>query len=812
MSARDIATLKEVIKKLVPMLGKRGLRVTQVGTQAYVIHNKRGEPEVVNIPNLPDDADRELILAIQGFIDHEVGHVLHTDAAARFASRKDGTANAEGRGITAEQAAKRLDNLHNIIEDPFVERKMREMFPGSAYNLDNLFKLFIERMTLPALKEAEAKNDTMKKFQILLVPAMRAIAGQQFFQKFMDDNKHWDYPLIKALMDQITPDLAKRIANPKNSWDTLSAATDIFCILHPKLPPAPPPPPAPPQDPDDEDEEEQNSDSSSSKSGGKGSNTEKEEDEDDKGSAGEKADEDQDSEGEPSDGAEGEGDGEQKDEEDEKKDEKNDGAEKEDDDQSGADGDEDADSDDPESNEAEEENDGASQPEADDDGEDGEGAESDASEGNEAADDGNDEDKEDGSGTDADSDEADSDEAEEEGESKGGGGESEDAGDGDASDAEAAGASEDDGAVTEQDGVGQAEADELTAGEKDEANSQAGIGSSPFIGIEMDELEDAKALGEAISDIITDEAVRECRDADYTVYTTDDDFFEPMKVDDRNYEPRMLETLENETGHMVGPMQKDIERMMAARSQIVQVPGFRSGRLHAGSLYRLKNNDDRVFRRRQENKSKKTAVVLLIDNSGSMSGEKMEIAMAAGFALSQTLERVGIPNMVFGFTTGSMQRGSWEKLQEEVNRLGKYPSRVEPLHMPIYKKFEERLTPEVKKRFAYARAGYARMASNIDGECVRTAGRELDKRTEDRKVLLVLSDGNPAGGTCSARELHADLHRAVKECGQKKIDCIGLGILDRNVKRYYPKSVVLDQLNDLPKAVMGELKQILGVN
>ena len=80
-----VIELREVVTKLVPLLAGKGLRVTQIGSNAYVRTNLRTrKPELVNIPMIPDNAQDDFIQAIQGFIDHEIAHVLlgHTDLTA----------------------------------------------------------------------------------------------------------------------------------------------------------------------------------------------------------------------------------------------------------------------------------------------------------------------------------------------------------------------------------------------------------------------------------------------------------------------------------------------------------------------------------------------------------------------------------------------------------------------------------------------------------------------------------------------------------------------------------------------------------
>ena len=271
--------------------------------------------------------------------------------------------------------------------------------------------------------------------------------------------------------------------------------------------------------------------------------------------------------------------------------------------------------------------------------------------------------------------------------------------------------------------------------------------------------------------------------------------------------------MEAEVASMTGPMQKDIERIMASQSHVLYTPGHRKGKLHAPSLYRVTQGDPRVFRQREEHVSKDTAVSLVVDNSGSMHGAKMKLAMISSFALSNVLDRVKITHEVIGFTTGTgahvpaiVRQAIQDEGYSMWNRTGVRYDRVEPIVMPIYKDFEERMTPLVKQRMAYAMFAQKGLAGNIDGESIEYAAMRLMKRSEKRKVMLVLSDGEPAGGPLCQPHLRS----VIKDCEEKyKIETIGIGIMSSAVSRFYPRHVVLRDLNELPGQIMKEIKRLL---
>jgi cobalamin biosynthesis protein CobT len=117
----------------------------------------------------------------------------------------------------------------------------------------------------------------------------------------------------------------------------------------------------------------------------------------------------------------------------------------------------------------------------------------------------------------------------------------------------------------------------------------------------------------------------------------------------------------------------------------------------------------------------------------------------------------------------------------------------------------------VKRRIIAAgqySASNVELQNNVDGESVLTAAKRLLTRREPRKVMIVLSDGQPSAVGIPAH-LQSHLKRAVQTCEDMGIEMIGIGIETDSVKYYYPKHVVLRHANELPAAVMGELKRFL---
>ena len=330
-------------------------------------------------------------------------------------------------------------------------------------------------------------------------------------------------------------------------------------------------------------------------------------------------------------------------------------------------------------------------------------------------------------------------------------------------------------------------------------------------------MSNAKDFSEGLVNWIGDVTIDLQKDSDYLVYTTDFDRVEPLKVP-KNFESRYVEELEDKVNHMVGPIQKDLERAIVAHSRSFWQPGRRSGRLHGANLSRLMFNDDRVFRQREEHTCKDTAIELVIDCSGSMRNrDKIDVATQAAYALSMTLDRMQIAHEVIGFTTywnDSVEyRKSRERMYDELKKLGRYRfSRQDCIVMPVVKGFDERITTEHKRRFAAMPnmdGGKQMFGNNIDGECIEIAARRLAARKEARKVMIVLSDGAPAGDGDNT-ELQRHTKRVIERIENSSgMEIVGIGIASNAVKQFYKRNVVLNDIDSLPAVVMGELKHAL---
>lgn len=274
------------------------------------------------------------------------------------------------------------------------------------------------------------------------------------------------------------------------------------------------------------------------------------------------------------------------------------------------------------------------------------------------------------------------------------------------------------------------------------------------------------------------------------------------------------EAIDQSVQQTVGPLMKDLRRLIAARSQVRRIPGKRSGRLHAASLHRIKVGDDRVFSRKEEAQSLSTAITLLMDNSGSMSGSRLKLATQTAYALATVLNKLGIAFECIGFTSDHDVGREWINAAHEAGQ--QHPiGRMLPLLMPKYKSFDERWTIPVQQRFGHIYNGGApcRMGDTPEGCGLEFAAKRLIGRSEERKILICMTDGEPGttGAGCGySPGLYVNQsRRMVESIALAGVDVVGIGIQHAGPTNYYPNSLVIQNVSEMPKLLMGVLKQFL---
>ena len=215
------------------------------------------------------------------------------------------------------------------------------------------------------------------------------------------------------------------------------------------------------------------------------------------------------------------------------------------------------------------------------------------------------------------------------------------------------------------------------------------------------------------------------------------------------------------------------------------------------------------FKKEKEFEFKDTIVTLLIDNSGSMRGRPITIAALCADILSRTLERCNVKVEILGFTTKNWKGG---ESREDWNKNGKpqYPGRLNDLRHIIYKSADTNWRQSKKNLGLMLKEGL--LKENIDGEAILWAFNRLKKRKEERKILMVISDGAPVDDSTlsvnSGDFLEKHLKKVVKKIEDNKdfeILAIGIG---HDVSRYYKKAIKITDVQELGDVMIKQLSQM----
>jgi len=233
-----------------------------------------------------------------------------------------------------------------------------------------------------------------------------------------------------------------------------------------------------------------------------------------------------------------------------------------------------------------------------------------------------------------------------------------------------------------------------------------------------------------------------------------------------------------------------VRRLVQIRARDRMQYGTKKGRLHAGAAYRvvLKNAagfNERVFKKPIVSETLDSAVMVLGDISGSMSGSKMEHQISAFLQLNQAIgNALHIPVAMLGFTEHERRNA-----------------------MFIWRRFEDSTlsNEKLKKRMLHS-AKY--MSQNCDGDSILYGYTLLKQRKEKRKILLVLSDGSPASSKAGdVDDYTAQLIRQLER--DRSVDIYAIGILDNNVERLYKNHRVIHSATELESALLSIIERKL---
>ena len=219
------------------------------------------------------------------------------------------------------------------------------------------------------------------------------------------------------------------------------------------------------------------------------------------------------------------------------------------------------------------------------------------------------------------------------------------------------------------------------------------------------------------------------------------------------------------------------------------------------------------FKKEKDIEFKDTLVTILIDNSGSMRGKPISVAAICADILSRTLERCMVKVEILGFTTkhwkGGSSREKWMK-----NDKPNLPGRLNDLRHIIYKSADNPWRQTKNNMGLMLKEGL--LKENIDGEALKWAFNKMNKRKEDRKILMVISDGAPVDdstlSTNTSDYLESNLKKTVKWIENKSnVELLAIGI-GHDVTRYYSKAVKITDVQDLGDVMINQLTDLFVEN
>ena len=301
----------------------------------------------------------------------------------------------------------------------------------------------------------------------------------------------------------------------------------------------------------------------------------------------------------------------------------------------------------------------------------------------------------------------------------------------------------------------------------------------------------------------------------YQVYTRQyDEVIEATELCDAAELERLRAMLDRHLDNLTGVIAKlanRLQRKLLAYQNRSWDFDLEEGMLDAGKLHRVVTQPlmPLSYKQEQDTKFKDTVVTLLLDNSGSMRGRPITIAAVTADIMARTLERCGVKVEILGFTTKAWKGGQSREAWQLAGKPEK-PGRLNDLRHIIYKSADTPWRRARKSLGLMLREGI--LKENIDGEALLWAHDRLLGRPEDRRVLMVISDGAPVDdSTLSANagnylETHLrDVIQMIQTRSPVQLMAIGIG---HDVTRYYERAVTLTDADQLGGTVMAQLADL----
>ena len=304
-------------------------------------------------------------------------------------------------------------------------------------------------------------------------------------------------------------------------------------------------------------------------------------------------------------------------------------------------------------------------------------------------------------------------------------------------------------------------------------------------------------------------------ETDYRPYTTRfDEIVEAPDLCDEDELGRLRAYLDQQMGglhNVVTRLANRLQRRLMAQQARSWDFDQEEGLLDAARLARVIVNPAHSlsYKVERETEFRDTVVSILIDNSGSMRGRPIAIAAICADILTRTLERCGVSTEVLGFTTRAWKGGQGREAWLSEGRPP-HPGRLNDLRHILYKRAEEPYRHSRRHLGLMMREGL--LKENIDGEALLWAHNRLIARPEERRILMVISDGAPVDDSTASANGGAYLERHLRQVidwieRKSPVELLAIGI-GHDVTRYYGRAVTLMDADQLGGAMIEQLAQL----
>ena len=304
-------------------------------------------------------------------------------------------------------------------------------------------------------------------------------------------------------------------------------------------------------------------------------------------------------------------------------------------------------------------------------------------------------------------------------------------------------------------------------------------------------------------------------DKKYKIFT--DEYDEIIQAEELESEDELIRLRQNldqqllQLKNFISKLANKLQRKLLAKQNRSWEFDLEEGILDTSKLTRVIIDpfNSLSFKKEKDIDFKDTLVTILIDNSGSMRGKPISVAAICADILSRTLERCSVKVEVLGFTTkhwkGGSSREKWMNNDKPV-----FPGRLNDLRHIIYKSADTPWRQAKKNMGLMLKEGL--LKENIDGEALRWAYNKMNKRKEERKILMVISDGAPVDDSTlssnSSDYLETNLKNVVKWIEKNSnIELLAIGI-GHDVTRYYERAVKITDVQDLGDVMINQLTDL----